>query len=186
QIFQTAATQIGQAFGVNRCLIHSYIIEPTPKIPLVAEYLESGYESMMGLEVPIIGNPHAQQVLSQDHVVVSTDVYTDPLLKDTSAICHHIGLKSMLSVRTSYQGETNGIIGVHQCDRFREWTNDEIELLEAVAAQVGIALAQAELLAQEKQRREELTIKNLALYKAKREAEVANRAKSEFLAMMSH
>ena len=51
---------------------------------------------------------------------------------------------------------------------------------------MGIALAQAELLLQEKQRREELTGKNIALYKAKQEAEVANRAKSEFLAMMSH
>jgi signal transduction histidine kinase len=45
-------------------------------------------------------------------------------------------------------------------------------LLEAVAAQVGIAIAQAQLLEQEKQQRQAL--------------EVANRAKSEFLANMSH
>ncbi|MEQ8753676.1 MAG: PAS domain S-box protein [Coleofasciculus sp. G1-WW12-02] len=185
-IFQTAATQVGQVFGVNRCLIHTYLAKPSPQIPLVAEYLEPGYESTREQRIPVLGNPHTQAVLAQDQAVSSENVYTDPRLEGADFLCRQIGLKSMLSVRTSYQEQTNGIICLHQCDRFREWNADEIELLEAVAAQVGIALAQAQLLEQEKQRREELTLKNLALHKAKREAEVANRAKSEFLAMMSH
>ncbi len=101
-------------------------------------------------------------------------------------LCHQIRLKSMMAVRTSYQGETNGVLCLHQCDRYRQWTSDEIELFEAVAAQVGIALAQAQLLEQEKQQRAELTIKNAALEQARLDAEAANQAKSEFLAMMSH
>jgi len=185
-IFQTAATQVGQVFGVNRCLIHTYLAKPCPQIPLVAEYLEPGYESTRQQTIPVVGNPHAQAVLAQDQAVSSENVYTDPRLEGANPLCRQMDLKSMLSVRTSYQDQTNGIICLHQCDRFREWTADEIELLEAVAAQVGIALAQAQLLEREQQRREELTFKNLALHKAKREAEVANRAKSEFLAMMSH
>ncbi|MEQ9238692.1 PAS domain S-box protein [Coleofasciculus sp. E2-BRE-01] len=185
-IFQTAATQVGQVFGVNRCLIHTYLAKPCPQIPLVAEYLEPGYESTRQQTIPVVGNPHAQAVLAQDQAVSSENVYTDPQLEGANQLCRQMDLKSMLSVRTSYQEQTNGIICLHQCDRFRQWSDDEIELLEAVAAQVGIALAQAQLLEQEKQRREELTLKNLALHKAKREAEVANRAKSEFLAMMSH
>ncbi|WP_446348201.1 response regulator [Coleofasciculus sp. F4-SAH-05] len=144
------------------------------------------YESTRQQTIPVVGNPHAQAVLAQDQAVSSENVYTDPQLKGANQLCRQIGLKSMLSVRTSYQEQTNGIICLHQCDRFRQWSNDEIELLEAVAAQVGIALAQAHLLEQEQQRREELTRKNLTLHKTKREAEVANRAKSEFLAMMSH
>ncbi len=92
----------------------------------------------------------------------------------------------MLTVRTSYQGNPNGIISLHQCDRFRQWTQEETQLLEAVAAQLGIALAQAELLEQETRQREELTLKNFSLERTKREAEAANRSKSEFLAVMSH
>jgi PAS domain S-box-containing protein len=187
KIFETAATQIGQAFKVDRCLIHSYISDPIPQIPLVAQYNSLPNScSMLGLEVPMTNNPHAEQIMAQESAIASPNVYADPLLQKTEAICRKMGLKSMLSIRTSYQGEPNGAIGLHQCSYFRQWTPDEIELLEAVAAQLGIALAQAHLLEQETRRREELTLKNFALERAKRQAEAANRAKSEFLAMMSH
>ncbi|PSB66775.1 histidine kinase, partial [filamentous cyanobacterium CCP1] len=193
QIFETAAIQIGQAFGVSRCLIHTYIPQPIPQIPLVAEYLAPGCLSMFRIEVPVIDNPHTQQLIAQDIAISSPDVYTDPLLQAAAPLCQSVQLKSMLAIRTSYKGKPNGSICLHQCDRYREWKEDEVELLEAVAAQLGIALAQAQLLEQETQQREELAvhseelqIKNFALERARREAETANRAKGDFLAMMSH
>jgi signal transduction histidine kinase/DNA-binding NarL/FixJ family response regulator len=125
-------------------------------------------------------------VLSQDKAVKSDDVYNDPLLAGIADLMRELELKSVLVVRTSYQGKPNGIICLEQCDRFRHWTDEEIELLEAVAVQMGIALAQANLLKQEKQRRQELAVQNHALEKAKLEAEAANRAKSQFLSKMSH
>ncbi len=186
QIFETASKVLAKAFGVNRCLIHTYVASPTPQIPFVAEYLEPGYASVLNLKLPVLGNPHAEKMLAQDRSLASPDVYADPLLKESEPILRQMGLKSMLAIRTSYQGKPNGAICLHQCAYFHQWTDDEIELLESVAAQVGIALAQANLLEEETQQREELTIKNFALSQAKREAETANRAKSEFLAMMSH
>ncbi len=186
KIFHTTATQIGQAFGVSRCLIHSYIPTDPPKMPLVAEYSQLGYQSMTAFEVPIEGNPHAEQVLSHDVALAIPDVYKEPLLKGSAALCREIGLKSMLSVRTSYQGVPNGVIGMHQCDRFRRWTREEIELCEAVAEQVGIALAHSQLLEQETLARQEVAQKSEAALQAREAAEAANRAKSEFLATMSH
>jgi PAS domain S-box-containing protein len=186
QIIETAATQIGQAFGVSRCLIHTYITQPAPQIFVVAEYLIAGWNSMRDMAIPVVGNPHAEVTVAQDKAVVSADVYAEPLLKSIEPLCHQFGLKSMAVVRTSYQGEPNGVIGLQQCDRFRHWSEEEIELLEAVAAQLGIAIAQARLLEQEKQQRQELTVKNSALEQARREAEAANIAKSRFLSHMSH
>ncbi|MCC5638295.1 PAS domain S-box protein [Nostoc sp. CHAB 5844] len=187
EIFATAAVQIGQAFQAERCLIHSYISDPVPRIPLVAEYNNfPTYCCQQTLEIPVMGNPHAEQMMTEDKAIASSNVYADSLLQGVQAICRDLSLKSMLAVRTSYQGEPNGAIGLHQCSYFRQWTTEEIELLEAVAAQLGIALAQAHLLEQETRQREELTLKNFALQQAKRQAEAANRAKSEFLAMMSH
>ncbi|MBW4537879.1 MAG: PAS domain S-box protein [Myxacorys chilensis ATA2-1-KO14] len=201
QIFQTAATQVGRAFNVNRCLIHAYVsIEDPilsefeflqndtefPQIPIVAEYLEPGWSALTGLKIPIVGNRHMETVLRTDSAIASPNVYTDPLLRSHHSICQQVSLRSMLVVRTSYQGAPNGIICLHQCDRERHWSQDEIELLEAVADQVGIALAQARLLKQETLQRETLANQNIALAQAKHAAEAANRAKSEFLATMSH
>lgn len=186
EIFQTTATQIGRVFGVNRCTIHSYMTEPYPHLPCVAEYLEPGYESSLDLEFSVTYNPYTEQLLAEDRAIASPDVFADPLLESSAPLCRRLGLKSMLSVRTSYQGEPNGIITLHQCDATRQWTPDEIELLEDAAAQVGLALAQAQLLEAEVKRQRQLEEQNKALEEARQAAEVANRAKSEFLATMSH
>ncbi|NET09765.1 MAG: response regulator, partial [Symploca sp. SIO2B6] len=103
-------------------------------------------------------------------------------------------------VRISYQNQPNGVIMLQQCDRPRQWTDQDKFQLTAIAGHIGIALAQARLLENEKHQRKILDVQNLqlqdeirqrerteqALKQAKEVAETANRAKSEFLANMSH
>ncbi|MGF1485628.1 MAG: response regulator [Prochloraceae cyanobacterium] len=188
EIFNISVVQVGRAFKANRCVIHTYIPGEEPRIPTMAEYLQPEAESisLMEIEIPVKGNPHAIKILETDRAQINNNVYQEPLLEPVYWLCEEIGLKSMLTVRTSYQGQPNGLIALQQFDRFRNWNKQEVELLEAVAAQIGIAIAQAQLLEREQKRREEIVNNNLALKRAKAEAEAANNAKSEFLAMMSH
>jgi hypothetical protein len=164
QIFQTTVTQLGWALQVNRCMIHLYQDTPQPRLLLVAEYLEKGYSSMQDFEeMPVQGNPLVEQLLATDQAIASTDVYAEPLLEAVVHQCRAMDIKSMLSIRISYQGEPNGVLALHQCDSYRKWKISDVELLEAVAAQVGIALAQANLLEKEKRTAAQLAEQNLAL-----------------------
>ncbi len=83
KIFQTAANQIGQAFQVDRCLIYSYINEPIPRIPPVAEYVVPGYSSILKQEIPVISNPYIETLLLQDKAIAADDVYANPLIQKT-------------------------------------------------------------------------------------------------------
>jgi PAS domain S-box-containing protein len=72
-------------------------------------------------------------------------------------------VKANLVVPILSRDELWGLLIAHQCSAPREWTDFEVELLQQLAIQIGIALAQAELIQNEKQQREELTRSNAEL-----------------------
>ena len=70
-------------------------------------------------------------------------------------------------------GETLwGLLGAYQNTKPRDWQPWEVQIMEKVSDQLGVALQQSELLKQ--------------LQTAKEDADAANQAKSKFLASMSH
>ena len=168
-IVEISTKEIGQALNVSRALIHTYTDTPQPQLTTLGEFIAPGYNSLQNTQILIPGNHHIHKVLSQDRAISSQNVYKEPLLENVRDICRTLEMKSMLAVRTSYQGKPNGIIGLHQCDCYREWTVEEIELLESIASQLGIALAQAQILEQEQIARSELDRQNLQLQEEIRE-----------------
>ena len=186
EIYKAAVNGIGKAFQVSRCHLHTYFTQPQPHLPIVAEYLGGDLPSMLGGDIFLTSNSQARKVLRRDRAIVSTELFHDPRMDEEANFCGPGQIQSMLAIRTSYQRKVNGVIVLQQCDRNREWTQAEIELLEAVAGQVGIALAHGFLLEKEQYQRKKLTQNNNALEQARHEAEAANVAKSEFLATMSH
>jgi len=110
EVFETTAEQVGRVFQVNRCSIHSYLDEPIPQIPLVAEYLELGYSSMLGIAVPVQGNLHAEAVLATDEAIAVDDILSEPLFVGVTDLAKQVGIQSILAIRTSYQGKPMALL----------------------------------------------------------------------------
>nr|AKK51795.1 ethylene response sensor [Oncidium hybrid cultivar] len=71
-------------------------------------------------------------------------------------------------------------------DSARKWHAYELELVEVVADQVAVALSHAAILEESMRARDLLMDQNVALDLARREAEMAIRARNDFLAVMNH
>jgi len=186
QIFQTTVNQVGATFHADRCGIYTYSVEPEPLLHCVAEY-EPKQELLLLNEVFSPGqDPFLQIILGQDQAVVIGDISQDDRLGVNHPRYQMLGVCSLLAVRTSYQNQPNGILWLFYGDQPCPLQADDINLLEAIAAQVSIALAQAHSLEQERTMRQQLSQQNKNLAAATAEAEAASRSKSDFLATMSH
>lgn len=96
-------------------------------------------------EIPIRNNPYAEQVLSQKHAVAIDDTSAITLPDTIARIVEELQLRSLLAVAIRYEGKVKGILGVHQCDRVRHWSEDDKLLIEQIADQLAIAIQQSEL-----------------------------------------
>lgn len=83
-----------------------------------------------------------------------------------------------------------GLSIAHQCDRPREWKQSESQFLLLIAEHLAVAIQQAQLYATVQQQAQTLeqkvTERTHELQEALKVAEAASRAKSQFLATMSH
>ncbi|KAJ4768113.1 Ethylene receptor [Rhynchospora pubera] len=71
-------------------------------------------------------------------------------------------------------------------DCARKWRRHELELVEVVADQVAVALSHAAILEESMRARDLLMAQNVALDCARQEAELAVRARNNFLSVMNH
>ncbi|MEG4322349.1 MULTISPECIES: GAF domain-containing protein [unclassified Microcoleus] len=146
QILTSACRLLGQALQCSRASILVKESHTEKTLVTRGEYNAGDYPIQLGMKVPITDNPHLAAVVSGQESLALTKFLDFPGLNaQTRKIAEALEIKSMLAVATRYQGEVNGIIGLHQCDREREWTHWEQQLLEGVASQLAIAINQAKL-----------------------------------------
>ncbi len=166
-LLKVTTAQVGQLFGVRYCHLLANLPATATQQPVATEDLtiEAAHAEILRQlgEIFLSAEVAHPQALRPNQAVAIANVYAEPLLQSIESYCQQIELKSMLAIRTSYQEKVNGLLLVLECDRFRPWTTREMQILEVIAAQLGIALAQISLLEQEKQQRATLEQQNQRL-----------------------
>ncbi|MEK0181163.1 MAG: GAF domain-containing protein [Oscillatoriales cyanobacterium] len=162
QILTSGCRLLGQALNCSRASILVKESNTDKTLITRGEYNAGDYPIQLGMKVPVVGNPHLEAIISQQESLAVTKFIDFPGLNERSRkIALDLEIKSMLAVATRYQGEVNGVIGLHQCDREREWTDWERQLLEGVASQLAIAINQAKLYSQTRRQAEQESLLRL-------------------------
>ncbi len=180
QILNDPLEGITQQFGATHCLVHRVCsAEDGDQIRLKQIGFYAAPPIISRTEIPLlqIDQPFVQKILQSSQVFSSQDVYELP-----SSLREFFGDNekiSFLSSKTTFLDSANGLVTLFRIGSAELWNDDDVKLLEALTGQFGIAIAQLGTAATEKNYRKHLQ-------EARHDAEVANRAKSDFLAKMTH
>jgi PAS domain S-box-containing protein len=162
EILETAVTEVQKLLKADRVLIFRLWAEGSGTV--MQEAVLPEFPAVLGknLHDPCFGKDY-QEPYRQGRASAIADIETAGIQDCHRQFLAQFGVKSNLVVPILQRENLWGLLIAHQCDRPRNWSNIEIELLQQLANQIGIALSQAHLLAQETQQREELVRSNAEL-----------------------
>ncbi|MEH2031570.1 MAG: GAF domain-containing protein [Nostoc sp.] len=183
EILQITVTEVQKILHSDRVLIYQPLADGSGTT--VVEAVVSGWLAIKEkkytdayFEAEYIQQYYLQQYRQKRNLGLA-DLDIVEAQKNHIELLQQFGVKSNLVVPLLVKEELCGLLIVHQCGSTRHWSSFETHLLRQIADQVGIALAQAQMLNAETQQRRELEI-------ARQQAELASQTKSAFLANMSH
>jgi DICT domain-containing protein/GAF domain-containing protein len=175
EILRVAAQELGQNLGACRCLI--YRAQATDAQAIIEhEFLSPGVLSFLGQIWPLENNPLFQEVVIQSEGVRVVDTLNDSRVINSKAlwqIVERYGIRSWLMEPVLFQGRLLGIVELHYCGETpHDWHPGELDLVEAIATQIGAALIQAEAYAN--------------LEKLNQQLEALDRTRSNLIAITGH
>ncbi|MEH1845775.1 MAG: GAF domain-containing protein [Nostoc sp.] len=183
EILQITVTEVQKILHSDRVLIYQPLADGSGTT--VVEAVVSGWLAIKEkkltdayFQAEYIQQYYLQQYRQRQNLELA-ELDIVEVQKSHIELLQQFGVKSNLVVPILVKEELCGLLIVHQCGTCRQWSSFETHLLRQIADQVGIALAQAQMLNAETQQRRELEI-------ARHQAELASQTKSAFLANMSH
>ena len=158
EILRTIVTEVQRVLQADRVLIYQVFPDNTGKP--ISEAVLPAYQAILGMEFPEEVFPiEFQQLYATGRVRAVADV-RDPAAAIADCLVEFVeqfGVKAKLIVPILHSVNVQnprsiapqtaiwGLLIAHQCDRPREWANFELELMQQLADQISIALAQGEL-----------------------------------------
>lgn len=148
EVLSAATRELGQALSASRVHLFLYNSE-TPHSPLEHEYLGEGATSINHVKVDY-KDPIGRRLLNTGQPLIINDSFnfesaSEYLVSYVREHAKELGIKSQINYPLIVKGQFRGVLCIHQTDRIRHWTEDEVTLVEALEERLAIGIAQAEL-----------------------------------------
>ena len=205
-IFYATTEELRQAIGCDRILIYQFNADWSGQV--VAESVGDQWNAIIPLPIAsselnqgavdqancTVKKFNGAEVLIQDTYLQEneggpyhkktnyccvTDIYQQGFNACYLELLESLQARAYIVVPIFCGNQLWGLLATYQNIEPRHWQLAEIQMVSQISTQLGVAVQQAELLAQTQHQAK-------ALKQAKEAADTANRAKSEFLANMSH
>lgn len=158
EILRTTVTEVQRVLQADRVLIYQVLPDGTGKP--ISESVLPAYQAILGMEFPEEVFPiEYQKLYAQGRVRAVADV-RDPTAEVADCLLEFVeqfDVKAKLIVPILHSLSVHpprstppttmiwGLLIAHQCARTRQWQDAELELMQRLADQISIALAQGEL-----------------------------------------
>jgi PAS domain S-box-containing protein len=154
-ILQTTVTEIQKLLQSDRVVIFQLHADGSGTV--VQEAVVAGWPVTLGQDIvdPCFQAGYLEQY-RQGRIGAVTDIQTAGIEPCYIEFLQQLAVQANLVVPILVRQDLWGLLIAHQCSGSRQWTDFELELLSQLSNQIGIALAQSQLLAQEVQQRQAL------------------------------
>jgi len=147
EILQVTVTEVRSLLQADRALILQ-ILPHGSGTKVVMEAVVAHQPPFLGKTFPPeVFPPEYHQLYQQGRVQTIENVATANIAPCHAEFLRQLGVQAKLVVPILQGEELWGLLIAHQCQHSRQWAYFEVELLQQLANQAGIALSQAQLLA---------------------------------------
>jgi hypothetical protein len=162
EILQTTVTEIQKLLQTDRVIIFRFGSDGLGTV--VQEAVVPGCSSILGQKLfdPCF-HQNYQEAYRQGRMNIIPDIRSENVHSCHREFLENLGVKAHILAPIIFRDTLWGLLITHQCVHPRTWSSWEIELVQQLANQIGIALSKAQLLEQETRQREELARSNAEL-----------------------
>ncbi|WP_449416247.1 trifunctional serine/threonine-protein kinase/ATP-binding protein/sensor histidine kinase [Phormidium nigroviride] len=157
-IFCTVSKNIRHILNADRVGIYQFDLGSVYQCgEFIAEDVLPQFKSALTVKIQdhCFGEKYAE-LYKQGRNYVLNDLETADVIECHRAILQEFNVRASLVVPIMQEDELWGLLCIHQCDRPRNWQPTEIQFIEQIAGQMGIALKQTELLNRTRQQATQL------------------------------
>lgn len=141
-VLQTTSELLREALQASYCLIFQPDCSATMRVCYVSYSDGDRNESLVGLPCELYKHFY-DQLIECKQICISQ--ITDDLAQEVKDVAETYGLRSLVITPLFYQNTYLGGISIYQLDHERQWTENELSLIKAIADQCAIAIHQSAL-----------------------------------------